>query len=85
MNSRQKRKLAYRAKNEKRETPRNLNLIVKVAESGLDPNNKKQAQNGKIIDRLINARRNSIILSSHVGGRARNIHTKKYACGVQRR
>lgn len=85
MNSRQKRKLAFRAKNEKEATIRNLYLIRKVAESGLDPNDKKQAQNGKIFDRLRNARRNSIILGSHVGGRARNIHTRKYACGIQAR
>ena len=83
MNSRQKRKLAYRAKNEKMETVRNAYLADKVAHCGLDVKDKKQPQNHKVVAILINANRNSRILGSHVGGRARNIHTRKYACGVQ--
>ena len=72
MNSRQKRKMAYRAKDEKEATPRNLYLIHKVAECQMNVNDKRQPQNGKRIDILCNAIRNSKIAS-------RSKFTKKYA------
>ena len=77
MNSRQKRKLAYRAKNEKDVTPRNLYLIRKVSESRLNVNDKRAPQNGKRLDIQCNAIRNSKIAS-------RSKYTKKYADKSQR-
>ncbi len=79
MNSRTKRKLAYRAKNEKAATVRNISLKEKIFGdyNNLIDNNKK----GNI---LINIIRNSKIRNSYAGGVASNISTRKYACGVQK-
>ena len=79
MNSRTKRKLAYRAKNEKAATIRNLTLADKIF---IDINN--EVYNHKDIDRLQNANRNSRIRNSYAGGVATTIGSRKYACGVQK-
>lgn len=79
MNSRTKRKLAYKAKNEKEATVRNLTLADKIF---IDINDK--TYNHKDIDRLQNANRNSRIRNSYAGGFATTIGSRKYACGVQK-
>lgn len=79
MNSRTKRKLAYRAKNEKVATVRNLTLADKIS---IDINN--EIYNHKDIDRLQNAIRNSRLANSYAGGTSTHLHTKKYACNVQK-
>ena len=77
MNSRKKRALAFRAKNTGKATTRNLTLIMKVADSFLDVNDKQARQNHKQRDILGNAIRNSKIMS-------RSKYTKRYADGIQR-
>ena len=79
MNSRNKRKLAYRAKNEKGTTIRNLTLADKIS---IDIND--EFYNHKDIDRALNANRNSRIRNSYAGGIATTIGSRKYACGVQK-
>ena len=79
MNSRTKRKLAYRAKNEKGATIRNLTLADKIS-----ININDEIYNHKDIDRLQNANRNSRIRNSYAGGVATTIGSRKYACGVQK-
>lgn len=79
MNSRTKRKLAYRAKNEKVATVRNLTLADKIF---IDINDDRY--NHKDIDKLQNANRNSRIRNSYAGGIATTIGSRKYACGVQK-
>ena len=79
MNSRNKRKLAYKAKNEKGATVRNLTLADKIF---IDIND--DTYNHKDIDRLKNAIRNSRIRNSYAGGVATTIGSRKYACGVQK-
>ena len=78
MNSRNKRKFAYRAKNEKAATIRNLTLADKIS---IDIN---ECNNYKDIDRLQNANRNSRIRNSYAGGASTTIGSKKYACNVQK-
>ena len=79
MNSRNRRKLAYRAKNLKETTVRNLTLADRIF---IDINDDKY--NHKDIARLQNANRNSRIRNSYAGGVATTIGTRKYACGVQK-
>lgn len=79
MNSRTKHKLAYKAKNEKVATVRNLTLADNIH---TDYNNVRY--NHKDIDRLQNANRNSRIRNSYAGGMASTIGSRKYACGVQK-
>jgi len=79
MNSRNKRKLAYRAKNEKTATVRNLTLADKIS-----ININDEIYNHKNIDRLQNANCNSRIRNSYAGGVASTIGSRKYACGVQK-
>lgn len=79
MNSRTKRKLAYKAKNLKEATVRNLTLADKIF---IDINN--ETYNHKDIDRLQNANRNSRIRNSYAGSIATTIGSRKYACGVQK-
>lgn len=72
MNSRNKRKLAYRAKNEKKSTPR---MELEVKGNYLDP-----VQNHKKHDIEVNAARDSRIKEKFRGfGKL----TRKYACGIQ--
>lgn len=79
MNSRTKRKLAYRAKNEKGATVRNLTLADKIS---IDIND--DTYNHKAEDRLQNAIRNSRLANSYAGGISTHLHTRKYACGAQK-
>lgn len=72
MNSRNKRKLAYRAKSEKKATPR---MELEVKGNYLDP-----VQNHKKHDIEVNAARDSRIKEKFRGfGKL----TRKYACGIQ--
>lgn len=79
MNSRTKRKVAYRAKNEKGATVRNLTLADKI---NIDINN--DTYNHKAEDKLQNAIRNSRLVNSYAGGTSTHLHTREYACGVQK-
>lgn len=71
-NSRQKRKTAYKALNEKKATPR---MELEVKGNYLDP-----VQNHKKHDIQVNAARDSRIKQKFRGfGKL----TRKYACGIQ--
>lgn len=79
MNSRTTRKLKYRAKNEKVVTVRNLTLADKIF---IDIND--DTYNHKADDKLQNAIRNSRLVNSYAGGTSTHLHTRKYACNVQK-
>ena len=77
MNSRNKRKLAYRAKNEKKPTLR----MVYATSIG---DYLYEGDNHKDIDRINNANRNSRMRNSYAGGVSTHLHTRKYACNCQK-